>query len=34
MKLLSSATGVLLMAGVNLGLQAGGGVGAFVGGLF
>jgi hypothetical protein len=33
-KLLSSATGILLMAGVNAGIQGGGGVGAFVGGLF
>lgn len=32
--LLQSASGVLVMAGVNLGLQAGAGAGAFVGGLW
>ena len=32
--LLRSASGVLVMGGVNLGLQAGGGAGAFVGGLW
>jgi hypothetical protein len=32
--LLQSASGVLVMGGVNLGLQAGAGAGAFVGGLW
>jgi hypothetical protein len=32
--LLRSASGVLVMGGVNAGLQAGGGVGAFLGGLW
>jgi len=32
--LLRSASGVLVMGGVNLGLQGGGGAGAFVGGLW
>jgi hypothetical protein len=34
MKMLSTATGVLLMAGVNVGIQAGVGAGIFLGGLF
>jgi hypothetical protein len=33
-KLLSSATGVLLMAGLSAGIQAGAGIGAFLGGLY
>jgi hypothetical protein len=32
-KLLQSATALLLMAGLNVGVQAGGGAGAFIGGL-
>ncbi len=33
-RLLRSATGLLVMGGVNVGVQAGGGVGAFLGGLW
>ncbi|HXI59993.1 MAG TPA: hypothetical protein VNO55_28190 [Polyangia bacterium] len=33
-KLLRSATGILLMAGLTTGIQAGGGIGAFLGGLY
>ena len=33
-KLLASATGLLVMGGVNAGVQAGGGIGAFLGGLY
>ena len=33
-RMLSTATGVLLMAGVNVGIQAGGGFGAFIGALY
>jgi len=33
-KLLETATSILFMAGMNVSTQAGGGAGAFVGGLF
>jgi hypothetical protein len=33
-QLVNSATGLLMMAGVNVGIQAGGGVGAYLGGLY
>jgi len=33
-KMIEAATGLLVMAGVNVGLTAGGGIGAFIGGLY
>jgi hypothetical protein len=33
-KLLQSATGILVMGGLNVGVQAGGGIGGFLGGLW
>ena len=33
-KLLSTATGILVMGGLNVGIQAGGGIGGYVGGLW